>query len=398
MTCLILFLLIPLMLVTALLTFEVLVGLWPLTSVAGPPLTVSATIIVPAHNEEDIIARTLAALAAAAEGVAHILVVADNCSDSTATIARSLSLKVIERSDLTRIGKGFALDFARAELRTAPPEVVMVIDADCRVDRDSLRALIDAAARDNRPAQAINLLEPALDGSVVKQVSTFAFLIKNLVRQRALHRLAGQARLTGTGMAFPWSFFDEADLATGNIVEDLKLGIELAAVGRGARLIERARVWSPAAPESAAMAQRQRWEGGMMATARQVVPMALFAAIRRADPRALLAALDLCIPPLALLLMLDVAAIALLSVVTVVAGSQWWPLAIHAAILAAAGLAIILAWRREGKAFLTLRALARIPYYVLSKLPLYLKIGRRGKPQTWIRTDRALGADERANE
>ena len=45
------------------------------------------------------------------------------------------------------------------------------------------------------------------------QLSSFAFLVKNLVRQRGLQRIAGKVHLTGTGMALPWRLFDQADLA-----------------------------------------------------------------------------------------------------------------------------------------------------------------------------------------
>ena len=398
MTYLILLLLFPLILITAILMIEVVVGLWTLSPFIGDPQNVSVAIIVPAHDEEPIIANSLAALVSVAASDVRILVVADNCSDTTAAIARRMAVEVIERSCPTEIGKGFALDFAKSHLRAAPPDVVLVIDSDCRTDRDSIRALIGAAFRSGRPAQAVNLLEPAPSGSPVMQLSTFAFLIKNLIRQRALHRLTGQVRLTGTGMAFPWALFEQANLATGSIVEDLKLGVELAAQGRGARLIESARVWSPAAPESATIDQRRRWEGGLITTARSVVPLALLSAVRRTDLRALLAALDLCIPPLALLLMLDLAALAAAALLTPVSDARWWPLAVLAVTLAAAGLAIAVAWMREGRTFLPPRALARIPFYVLMKLPLYLQLGRGGGPSQWIRTDRASGSDNSAND
>ena len=69
------------------------------------------------------------------------------------------------------------------------------------------------------------------------QISNFAFMIKNLVRQRGLERLAGRVHLTGSGMAFPWSTFAEANLGGANIVEDLALGIKLAEGGGGPMLV-----------------------------------------------------------------------------------------------------------------------------------------------------------------
>ena len=67
---------------------------------------------------------------------------ADNCTDATADIARSVGVEVIERIEPDRRGKGFALDFAREHLERAPPQVVIVIDADCATDSESLARLI----------------------------------------------------------------------------------------------------------------------------------------------------------------------------------------------------------------------------------------------------------------
>ena len=108
------------------------------------------------------------------------------------------------RTDVERRGKGFALAAAREFLRADPPDVVVVLDADCRIDRASLETLSAAAFSSRRACQAINLLAPDLAAPPMVQISNFAFLIKNLVRQRGLQRLAGRAHLTGTGMAMPW--------------------------------------------------------------------------------------------------------------------------------------------------------------------------------------------------
>src|SRR3546814_20308483 len=84
--------------------------------------SVGLAILVPAHDEADSIAPTVAALAAAAPG-ARILVVADNCGDATAALAREAGADVIERRDLSKRGKGFALAFGRDYLAAGPPEI-----------------------------------------------------------------------------------------------------------------------------------------------------------------------------------------------------------------------------------------------------------------------------------
>src|SRR5205814_7029145 len=126
-------LLAPLSLLTLCFAVELFTGLRALPE--PPQLAqlkeVRAVIVVPAHNEEAILAERLSALRDAAEGQAQILVVADNCSDSTAEIARQIGVDVVERENEVLRGKGFALDFARRELERDPPDVVLIVDADC---------------------------------------------------------------------------------------------------------------------------------------------------------------------------------------------------------------------------------------------------------------------------
>ncbi len=347
-----------------------------------------ATVVVPAHDEATVLGKTLDALLKALPENADILVIADNCADDTAQVARVHGVRVAERHDLERRGKGFALDHARSVLAKDPPGVIVVVDADCTIEPADLRHLVEAAARTGRPSQAINLLRPAPSGPPMVQISTFAFMLKNVIRQRGLQRLAGRVHLTGTGMALPWPHYASADLATSSIVEDIRLGFELAERGAAPRLVEDAVIWSNPSTEGGTLVQRKRWEGGFIEMARRTAPRALAAALRRGDARGFAAALDLCVPPLALLGLINVALLLATTVLTALAGSSWWPIIVFAVLLGAMGAVVLVAWAREGRAFLPARVLLRLPIYLLWKLPLYLGLGRRGTPAEWLRTGR----------
>lgn len=345
-------------------------------------------IILPAHDEEAVIGRTLHALTTATGADFDILVVADNCSDRTALIARGFGVEVAERSDPKRRGKGFALAFAREQLRARPPANVIVLDSDCRTDRDSLFALAGASQQLGVPVQAINLLEPSRAAGPLVQVSSFAFLIKNLVRQRGLQRLAGGVHLTGTGMCLPWPLFDGADLATASIVEDIRLGIELAAIGKHPRLIQECVVWSPHAAQSQTLGQRSRWEGGFLSLARMTAPGLLRRGLAERSLSTLFAGLDLTVPPLALLAMVNAAILLLLVLLAAVGAIAWLPALALGSVGLLVAAAILLAWWREGRDFLSTAALIRLPLYPLWKLPMYLKLARSGAPKSWQRTER----------
>ena len=376
----------PFTLLTFCFAVELFVGLRPIRRINPTDAPETAVVLVPAHDEEKMIGDTLPALIAAAADRARILVIADNCTDQTAAAVRALGVEAIERVDPTRRGKGFALDFARIHLRQSPPDVVLVLDADCHLDAGSLEILVAACAASKRPCQAVNLQLPGPAASPAVQLSTFAFFIKNVVRQRALQRLAGRAHLLGTGMALPWPAFERASLATDNIAEDLEMGIELAEAGLRPLFVEEASVWSVPETESNTLTQRRRWEGGFLKNALGAAPRVFQRALAAGDVRGLWAAINLLIPPLALLVLLDLAALILGILLAALAGASRWPITLLAVSLMASCAGLALAWSTGGRQFVTLGTLARIPAYILWKLPMYLGFVRRGAPKEWIRT------------
>jgi cellulose synthase/poly-beta-1,6-N-acetylglucosamine synthase-like glycosyltransferase len=377
----------PPALLTALFAAELVLGLAPLPRRPTAAPGTKAAVIVPAHDEGKVIGSTVAHLLAAAPANVRLIVVADNCTDDTAELARRAGAEVIVRTDAVHRGKGYALDFAAGHLEQDPPDVVAVVDADCTLDAASLEALVSECAAKGAPVQAINLLRPDRTGPPMVQLSTFGFMLKNLLRQRGLQRIAGRVHLTGTGMAIPFRLFRAAPLASGNVVEDLELGLHFAAQGCAPSLSEAAQIWSASSTESGTLTQRRRWEGGYLATALRVAPRLLLRSVLRLDWKGVASALDLMIPPLALLAVLDFAAL-LGGLLLWLAGASLWPLVVLLLSLAAAALATALAWHREGRRFIALKVLARLPLYVLWKLPLYLGMGRRGAPTDWLRTGR----------
>src|SRR4051812_30963422 len=92
----------------------------------------SIAVLVPAHDEHDTISSSITALLGQLHRGDRLLVVADNCSDDTAALARQAGAEVIERHDLVRRGKGFALDFGVEHLARDPREIVVIVDADVK--------------------------------------------------------------------------------------------------------------------------------------------------------------------------------------------------------------------------------------------------------------------------
>lgn len=351
----------------------------------------SSVILVPAHNEAADIGRTVEGLRLAAPAV-RILVVADNCTDNTAQLARAAGAEVTERLDLNQRGKGFAVAFGREALRSDPPQAVLVIDADCALAPGSAARLAAITVLLGQPVQATNLLLARADAAPLVRISNFAMMIKNLVRARGLMRLGNGALLFGTGMAFPWPLFERLPLATADAVEDLQMGLWLAAQGIPVTLDDQSLVTSLAASVEDSRGQRSRWEHGFLQTAaQQAVPLLIAGICQRSRLLGALGA-HLLIPPLAFLVLISVAMLALTALLCALSGS-WTPLWIAGLAFVGVSVLLLIAWWREGREILPFTALLSTPLYVLWKIPIYLRFVTN-RQSGWNRTPREGERDE----
>jgi len=343
-------------------------------------------VLIPAHDEEAVIGETLASIALELRPGDRVLVVADNCRDGTAEIAHLAGAQVARRTDAVRRGKGYALDYGFRRLHGEADDVVLIVDADCRVAPGSFDALARAVARTGRPAQAEYVMTCPPRPTPRDVVSQLAVTVKNRVRQRGLTKLGGPCVLTGSGMAFPRSVLAAAQLAGGDLVEDMKLSYELAAAGHGPVFCPEALVVAPL-PQAvnASRAQRTRWEHGHLQTLLGQAPRLLAGSIRRLSPALFLAALDLAVPPLSLLVVVWTL-VAALSAGTWLAGAPGFAAAVSAVSGGLLAAAVLVAQVRFGNGSLV-ETLAAVPRYVAGKLPIYAAFVVR-RQQTWIRTDR----------
>jgi len=348
----------------------------------------NVAILIPARNEEAVISTTLASIKIQLRPTDILLVVADNCTDKTAEIATAAGATVVERNDTTKVGKGYALAFGVRLLESSPPSAVIVIDADCQVSPGAIDELAATALATQRPVQALYLMTTAEGAGINQQVAEFAWRVKNWVRPLGLFNLGLPCQLMGTGMAFPWPVIRKADLASGSIVEDLKLGLDLAATGNAPTFLHSARVYSQfASTKRGEDTQRQRWEHGHIATILRYAPRLFFKSLLTSDIGLLALTLDLAVPPLSLLAML-LAFSFLLSAIGALIGLGVVALIMSTVTLAGFVLAVGMAWRCFGREILPASAVASVPLYVLRKFGLYRRVLSGRETTDWVGTDR----------
>jgi cellulose synthase/poly-beta-1,6-N-acetylglucosamine synthase-like glycosyltransferase len=344
-------------------------------------------VVVPAHDEAEGIAATINSILPQLKLGDRLIVVADNCTDNTAEIAITNGAEAIERHDPAYRGKGYALDFGLRFIAQNPPDVVVIIDADCNIKDPALKTLVEYSVCHDRPTQSLYLMLSPPNAGLKIKIAEFAWVVKNLVRPLGYAKIGLPCQLMGTGMAFPWKIISQENLANGNIVEDMKLGIDLCKSGKPPMFCADAVVTSYFPGTAAAQSgQRTRWEHGHLGMIFSEAPQLFWLALTRRNKDWLGMAVDLCVPPLALLVVMLIGFLTLASF-AYMAGVSYLPILISICSIVILVFAILLAWWGWGRHIISLFTFLLIPIYVLSKIPHYFGFLLK-RQKKWVRTDR----------
>ncbi len=342
-------------------------------------------VLIPAHNEAEGISEMLRFVLPQLHPTDRAIVIADNCTDATAKIARECGAQVMERVDPERIGKSYALDHGVRCLHADPPDVVLIFDADCIVEAGTVDRLARLTLAAGRPVQASYVLTPPAVSTPQHQLAALGLIVKNLVRARGLDRLGMPCFLNGSGMAFPMPVISNANLANGKIAEDKWMTVDLALAGCLALFSPESGVRSllPQRHE-AHNSQRTRWIHGHLECMRIQAPRLLWAGIRRRRFAFIALALDLLVPPLSLLLL-----VWLVVIVGSVLAVAFHLSSIPAIVAASAGtlMALVFAGVVFKFAPVGLPGVLAIAGYIALQFPLYVAYLKR-RQKKWIRTGR----------
>lgn len=229
-------------------------------------------VVIPAHNEEATLPaalRSLAALDYPPERV-RVCVVADNCTDRTAAVARAAGAECVERTDPARRGKGHALAFGIDHALKSNPDAVLVLDADCELNPRALRALDAALAAGAEAAQAVVKSRSADDGPAGFVAAVGAEF--DAATAAGWDRLGFSVALRGTGMAFRRELLERVPWDAFGLVEDAEYGARLRRADVRVRYCRGAEVRAEAPPSVADMCrQRRRWRAAGMLVSKPLV-------------------------------------------------------------------------------------------------------------------------------
>lgn len=257
-------------------------------------------VIIPAHNEEMVLAATLRSLEQAdyPRDRIHVVVVADRCDDGTASLARSHGVEALERRD-GRPGKGSAIAYAVAHLRQTghPFDALVIVDADTVVDRYCLAAFDEALRSGCDVQQGYNTLSNPWESAFTRVIAVTSIL-RNRFFYDGKERLGVSSMLSGTGMCFSRRIIETYGWTALSVGEDWECSVSLLLNGEKIHFTAAARVMARESSRfSQAGPQRLRWASGRHGVALASAVKLLVAGARLRRPELWDAAFTILAPP-----------------------------------------------------------------------------------------------------
>lgn len=357
-------------------------------------------VIVPAHNEEQVIAETVSNLVDInyPKELFHVFVVADNCTDKTSSYALRKGVTVIERENKKFLGKGYALEWCFKLLlknqwrnKDIPKffDAFLVIDADTTVSKNILEVLNTYLNQGCKAIQCADLVKPN-PGSWSSEITRVGLYLYNYVRPLGRKMLNCSAGLRGNGMCFTTNLLKKIPWLAFSQTEDLEYGLVLLLNGIPVTFAPEAKVQAvmPINPQNAET-QRARWEFGRFPLLKKYSSVLLKEAVKKKSFKIFDSFIELITPAFVNLSLFTFAMLIinmLLTVLDVLTTNTFLLLWI---LLFALQLFYVLGGLYLSNADINAyKALWYAPKYILWKLILYVKVLSKGHTKLWIRTVR----------
>jgi 1,2-diacylglycerol 3-beta-glucosyltransferase len=322
-------------------------------------------ILVPAHNEEKGIAASLRSFEDLAYPVElhRVVVIADNCSDSTAAVVEQHGTECWVRNDVNAPGKGQALRWAIERAWNSKFDAVVVVDADTEVSANMLSALDGAIANGARVAQVRYDFRKE-DGNGIPLFTVIGKHAENTFFWRPRSRSNLSLFLQGNGFCLSRSVLSEIPWSAGSIVEDLEYSMMLVIRRIPVAYLESAKVMARSVVSTTtATPQRLRWASGTFQMTVHWLPRLLIEAVRQRSGYIAEAACGLLFISRVLLVYLTAAALML----WLIAG-QWhfsWVPGLILAAMVCQFLYVGLVLRTSAADRVTWRSVLSLPGYVV---------------------------------
>ena len=339
--------------------------------------------IIPAHNEEKNIAKTIYSLSSLVypKKNYNVFVIADNCTDQTAHIARSLGTTVLERTNSAQKLKGYALlwafDIVLAHKNQF--DAIIVVDADSLVSGNFLEVMNHYLEKGSGVIQSSSLVSPE-PGNWSVEATRIGFLLSNYVKPLGRKVLGLNMGLRGNGMCFSADILKERPWQAWYLTEEVEYGLILLLNDVRIDFAPEAEVLGQMPIEASnAAKQRSTWDIGRFQIIKFYMPKFLSKALSSRSPASFDVFFEMLTPPF----------VNLMVMVSIIFGTVFifWLFtllpAIHLilwGILLSTGILYLFVGLIVGGADKTVyKSLIRLPQFIVWKLKVYMIAVKKGK-------------------
>ncbi len=212
--------------------YQLVVSFCSLIKLKDKPLKINKDhkfmAVIPAHNEEAVVGNLVESLKAQnyPKDKYDIYVIADNCTDDTAKVAKEAGAIVLKRFDDLHRTKGFALDwFLKQKIEEdADYDAFCVFDADNIVDKDFLKNMNKKLCQGEEVVQGYRDIKNPTDSWISSGYAIFYWMMHRFYHL-ARYNLGLSALLNGTGFMVKFDLVKPNGWKTITLTEDIEYSL-----------------------------------------------------------------------------------------------------------------------------------------------------------------------------
>ena len=219
--------------------YQITVSLFSLVKIKDKPLKIKKDhrfmAIIPAHNEEAVVGNLVESLKKQNynKELYDIYVIADNCTDNTAKVAKEAGAIVYERFDMTKKTKGYALDwFLKQKIEeNAPYDAFFVFDADNIVDANFIKNMNKKLCQGEDVVQGYRDIKNPSDNWISAGYALFYWTMHRFYHL-ARYNLGLSPLLNGTGFMVRFDTIKPNGFDTVTLTEDIEFSLKRIIKGK----------------------------------------------------------------------------------------------------------------------------------------------------------------------
>ncbi len=219
--------------------YQIMVSLCSLVKLKDKPLKVDKNhkfmAIIPAHNEEAVVGNLIESLKNQNydKELYDIYVIADNCTDNTAEIAKKAGAIVYQRFDPTKKTKGYALNwFLQQKIKEdADYDAFFVFDADNIVDKDFIKNMNKKLCQGEDVVQGYRDIKNPTDNWITAGYAIFYWTMHRFYHL-ARYNLGLSPLLNGTGFMVRFDVVKPDGWNTKTLTEDIEFSLQRIIKGK----------------------------------------------------------------------------------------------------------------------------------------------------------------------